>query len=297
MKCTKRKARRLSELGIAGIETIAETERLQRDMLRQLERNLSDAARLAGLAHCAKNYCGRKKCAEVCQFGTRRRRRKEIPEVHGLINECAGPFCEVRVGRGTWAQPAGSLTSVSIAAAKKLNRMALDSLYNPGLIAVGTFKVSTAPKHEGEGWKCEIHQIVACAEKAELENAFSTSRPHPGNFLRVREVTNLGQTISEVLKRDVQAWQHPYQPENKLDRPKRARRTEYYEWRLDLKPGDRMVRYGCDRHYNKLQKAPRLIVEEVPKKRPYPVQLTTYMYGNHPQNCKCYRCLGPYPLN
>src|SRR5665811_857261 len=94
--------------------------------LRRLERVLSDPGRLAGLADCDKNHCGRLKCSEVCQFGTRRRRLKEIPAAHRLLHKSAGPFCEVRVGRGAWAQPAGNLNRVSIAAAKKLNRLQVD---------------------------------------------------------------------------------------------------------------------------------------------------------------------------
>jgi hypothetical protein len=41
------------------------------------------------------------------------------------------PVCEVRVSRDCWARPTGELYNVSIAAAKQLNRRALDSLYYP----------------------------------------------------------------------------------------------------------------------------------------------------------------------
>ena len=104
----------------------------------------------------------------------------------------------------------------------------------PGVVAVGTFKVSVAPKHEGGGWKYEIHQIVSGAKKAELEKVFATSRRSSGNSLRVKEVTNLAQSINDVLKRNVQGWQHPYQTEITPDRPKKAQRAEYYEWLLGL---------------------------------------------------------------
>jgi hypothetical protein len=295
MKRTKKRARQLAKLGITNFETVATTQRTQNDMLRRLERVLSDPGRLAGLADCDKNYCGRVKCAEVCQFGTRRRRLKEIPAVRHLLRESAGPFCEVRVGRGGWAQPAGKLNRVSIAAAKKLNRWALDRLYNPGLIAVGTFKASVAPKHEGSGWKCEIRQIVSGAKKTELEKVFSTSRPAAGNFLRVKKIINLGQTISDVLKRDVQGWQHLYQTEITPDRPKKSHRAEYYEWLLGLSSDERMVRYGCDRYFKRLKKKPRLVPQK--KKRPSPIWLSPYMFGSHPSNCTCVRCTGPYPLN
>jgi hypothetical protein len=297
MKPNSSKLHRLAKRGITDFETVAATERLQDDMLERLERGLSDPGRLAGLADCDKNHCGRKKCSEVCQFGTRRRRLTEIPAVHRLLRKSAGPFYEVRVGRGAWAQPAGRLNRVSTVAAKKLNRWALDRLYNPDLIAVGTFKVSLAPKHEGSGWKCEIHQIISGAKRAELEKVFSSSRPAAGNFLRVKKVTNLEQAISDVLKRDVQGWRHPYRTEITPDRPKKAHRAEYYEWLLDLSVNERMVRYGCDRYFNRLKKQPRVVHQKVRKGHPTPIWLERHMFGSHPMNCTCIRCTGPYPLN
>ena len=210
----EKKVRRLAKLGIVNFETVAATERLKNDMLRRLERVLFDPGQLAGLAACDHGYCGRKKCAEVCPFGTRRRRLTEIPAVHRLLSKSDGPLYEVRISRGAWAQAAGNLNRVSIAAAKKLNRWALDRLYDPDLIAVGTFKVSISREQNGGRWICEIHQIISGAQKVELEKVFSTSRHASGNFLRVKKVTNLGQTISDVLKRDVQGWHTPVSNRN-----------------------------------------------------------------------------------
>ena len=98
-----KQARRIAKLGVSDFETVAATERLKNDMLRRLERVLFDPGRLAGLAACDQRYCGRKKCAEVCPFGTRRRRLTEIPAVHRLLRKSAGPLYEVRIGRGAWA--------------------------------------------------------------------------------------------------------------------------------------------------------------------------------------------------
>ncbi len=295
MAARVKQARRIAKLGVSDFETPSAARHLQKDMLRRLKRVLFDPGRLAGLEHCNERQCARRKCSEVCQFGTRRRRLTEIPLVYRLLHKSAGPLYEVRVGRGGWAQPAGKLNRVSIAAAKKLNRLALDKLYYPTLIAVGTIKVSVAPKHEGGGWKCEIHQIVSGAKKKELEKVFSTSRPAAGNFLRVKRITNLGQAISDVLKRDVQGWQHLYQTEITPDRPKKSHRAEYYEWLLGLSSDERMVRYGCDRYFNRLKKKPRLVPQK--KKRPSPIWLAPYLFGSHSSNCTCVRCSGPYPLN
>ena len=185
MNRKKKRARQLGKLGITDFETAAAAARRQRDMLRRLEQGMADPGRLAGLADCDQSHCGRLKCAEVCQFGARRRGSRKY-RGHRLLHKSAEPLCEVRVGRGVWAQPAGKLHRASIAAAKKLNRRALDKLYMPGLVAVGVFKESVAPKHEGGGWKCEIHQIVSGAKKVELEKVFATSRRNARKF-RPRE--------------------------------------------------------------------------------------------------------------
>ena len=297
MNPKKRQVRRLAKLGITDFETVAAAGRLQNDMLRRLERARFKPSRLADLKRCTGSQCRGQTCAEVCQFGARRRRLKEIPAAHRLLRKSAGPLYEVRVGRGAWTQPPGKLNTVSIAAARKLNRWALDRLNMATLVAVGTFKVSVAPQHEGRGWKCEIHQIIAGANKNELEKAFSTSRYASGNFLRVTEVTNLGQAISDALKRDVDGWRHPYRTEITPERPKKRHRTEYYEWLSTLKPGDRIVRYGCDRYFNRLKKKPREVRQKIRKGHPTPIWLQRYMFGSHPPSCTCDRCRGPYPLN
>jgi len=73
MAARMKQARRIAKLGIVDFETVAAAARRQQDMLRRLERVLSDPGRLGGLADCDKNYCGRVKCSEVCQFGAGRR--------------------------------------------------------------------------------------------------------------------------------------------------------------------------------------------------------------------------------
>ena len=121
----------------------------------------------------------------------------------------------------------GGLKNAIIAAAKQLNRRALDSLFDLGVVAVGTFKVAPAPQYEGPGWICEIHQIVAGAKKEDIERIFSTKRDRgeikqrPSdlmNNLMVREVDALGPKVSEVLRREIRGWRHPWRPEITLGR-------------------------------------------------------------------------------
>jgi hypothetical protein len=298
-KCERRQLRKLARLGISNFESIDKTQQRQTDRIARLEQAHIDSGYTAGFEDCGPYNCGKVKCSEGCAFGTRKRRLEEIIAVHRLMTKVDGPICEVRLIRGVWARPAGKLRGVSIAAAKKLVRRALDNVYNPDIVAVGTFKVSFSSADGGPRWIAEIHQIVAGATKEELDKVLCRNRPDRNvNFLRVEQVNNLGQSICEVLRREPQVWQHPSRNnEPSSARPKKQYRAEYYEWQLRLRLGARMIRYGCDRYFNPLKKKPRVVRPKVRKKRPYPYWLVRRMFGSHPQNCKCVRCNGAYPLN
>jgi hypothetical protein len=291
--CSKRpgkRTRRLAKIGISDFETINEARRRQKDLLRCVKRASVDPGRYAGLADCGSG-CGRINCAEACYVGTRRRRLKEIPAAYHLLKKTAGPICTVRVIRVVWARPMGGLGNVSIAAAKQLNRRALDSLYNPGLVAIGTLKVSVLVHGSRSQWIIEIHQIVAGAKGAELERVFSTTRPKgQHDRLLVRNVTDLGSAVSDVLKGDLRLFKHTMSIAS-ASRPNIAQRTEFYEWLLGLPPNARTIRYGCDRYLNKLKKQPRTLRPKVQKKRRYPFWLVPHMFGAHPATCRCRKCL------
>jgi hypothetical protein len=127
-----------------------------------------------------------------------------------------------------------------------------------------------------------IHQIVIGATKEELDKVFTKTRPgkYDLNFLRVSRVTNVGQTICDVLRREPQVWQHPWDNnEPSSSRPAKTYRAEYYVWTLKLSRGERMFRYGCDRHFNPLIKKPRQVHVKLPKTRPYPKWLEPHMFG------------------
>ena len=272
--------RRIAELGIADFETAEDVERLQADMLARLERSSVDPDRYAGLDDCRSNFCGRVNCLEACWFGARRRRLNEIAAVYDLLQRSRGPMYEVRFVRGFWARPFGQLRQTNVAAAKKLNGRALDKLFNPKLVAVGTFKVSATPER-GQLWICEIHQIIAGAERPDLENVLSSKRQgmRISNRLWLQEVENLAQVISNVFQRDLECWQDPEDEEVASPDPSKARRREFYKWLLSLSPGERIVRYGCDQHFNELRKQPRTFRATVRKPRPYPYHLKRYMFG------------------
>jgi hypothetical protein len=270
-KLEKKQLRRLARLGISNFESIDKTQKRQIDLINRLKGTEIDTA---DLEDCGPLTCGRAKCMEGCPFGARRRRLKEIVATHRLMAKVAGPIYEIRVSRGCWAQPIGNLREVSIGAATKLIRRVLDKLFNPDIVAVGTFKLSRPIKPSGVQWQPEIHLVVAGAKKVELEQTLHAGRRHSENLFQVNIVKNLGQSISNVLRRDVRASQQTWLSQHS---PTKAQRREFYEWSLSC--GERIIRYGCDRYFNPLPKKPRVVRRKAPKKHPCPKWLEPHMFG------------------
>jgi hypothetical protein len=279
---SKQLLRRLARLGASNFETVADTRQRQADMLRRLEEFGIDPGYYVGLHDCGANHCGLLKCAEACWFGTRARRIREIPAIHQLFAKSKGPIHVVQIVRGAWERPFNQLGRVSIAAAKQLNRRAFDDLYSSDIVAVGIFKILIALEGSGPRWVPEIHEIVAGPTKSELYTAFKNTRPGNLDFIRVDRVENLAEAISSVLKRDLEG--------RAGTSPKRSHRAEFYRWLLRVPVGTRIVRYGCDRYFNKLLKQPRPRPVKIPKKRPRPRWLEPSMYGSHSKGCTCRIC-------
>jgi hypothetical protein len=272
---------RIKKLGVSNFETVKKVRRLQADMLARLEGSSVDPDRYAGLADCRADYCGRVNCLEACWFGTRRRRLNEIPAIYDLLQNSNRPLYEIKFVRGIWVGPSRQLSHAPLSAAKKLNSRSLDKLFIPALVAVGVFKVSVEQLYDGHQWIYEVHEIVAGAEKEALEKALFSRRQGSAisNYLWLQEVTNLGQAISEVFRRDLEAWQNPIWKQREVKEPSKAQRRQFYKWLFDLGPGSRLIRYGCDQHFNKLEKEPRTFRATVRKPRPYPYHLKRYMFG------------------
>jgi hypothetical protein len=289
---TQKQLRRIAKLGIGNFETVADVERLQGDLLQRLERSSIDPDRYNGLADCTLSCCGREECMAACCFGNFRRRLRQVPAALRLLENARPPFHEVRIIRGVWSRPFGKLRKSSIAAAKQLNRRVLDALYDNKIVAVGSFKVAPAGLPHGyESWMCEIHQIVAGVQKHDLERIFYTQHDRGElrtkrkqneipNMVRVQKVTEFGPAISEVLRQDLRGWRHPWRDEIAPPRPTKAQRREFYRWLLGLTPDARIIRYGCDRYFNKLEKRARPIRPKVKKKRPYPYWLQRHFFGS-----------------
>jgi|SRR5581483_6708594 len=274
----------LRNLGIKDFESADSVQRRQDDLRQRLKSNAFLRTVRDSLGQCTESSCARGRCVEVCAFADWRRRLELIPALDRLIKKAGTPVCEVRLVRGVWARPMGKLRGVSITAAKKLNRRGLDSLNIPGLVALGTFKVSLAEDDEYH-WVSEIHQIVAGADKAKLEQAFTRKwgKEKYDSIVHVTEVTDVANAIDRMLSGSLQGWEHPLLHNPDAPKPEKEHREEYYGWLFSLRFGGRMVLYGCDRYLNLLQKKPRPITAKVRKRRPYPTWLTRHMFGNRPQ--------------
>ena len=281
----KDQLRRLAQFDISDFEAPREVQRRQDDLLACLKSNAWFKSKCHKLGNCTVGHCGSAKCIEACAFADWQRRQEEMPAAYRLLKEATGPIHEVRIIRGVWARPIGDLRDVSIAAAKHLNRRALDSIFIPKLVGFGTFKVSLTPEYVEPHWICEIHEIVAGAEKRDLEKAFLVrdTREKYDSHVEITEVENIGQSISDVLKADLRGWQHPFWPDGFPAKPRKAHWEEFYRWLFSLYLGERMIRYGCDRYFNRLKKKPRTIRPKVRKPRPYPTWLIPHMFGNREQ--------------
>ena len=247
-------------------------------MLERLKSN-GEFRHLRGpLQRCTVDRCGYNKCVEVCAFADWRRRQQLIPAAYRLFKNAAGPIFEVKVVRGEWQRRLGDLPDVNIPAIKQMNTRALGSVEIPnlpGLIAVGTFKALIGRCYQPH-WVYQIHQIVAGTDRSGLTRVFRIKRSRGKNdsTTLLEEVKDLAQTISSVLRADVQGWYHPVPPDDHPLTPTEAHREEFDRWLLSLSYGERMIRYGCDRYLNPLNKKPQVTRPKVRKQRSYPAWLT-----------------------
>lgn len=290
-----KRVERMIALGLSDFQTVEDVEERQRALLTRLAKTSIKARRYSHLKDCGPDHCGGETCTEVCRFARWNFKRHAVNAAHALFKNVEGPLYEVRVSRGIWARPFGKLQTVSMPAAKKLSQRAFDSLNDPGIVAVGSVKV--APTYDDpEGWICEIHQIVAGAERTAFEGGYNkhqyiTRRLEVSheNVLWAKEIQNLAQTLSGVFDCRFGTWRNPCVP-GEVPPANKEQRTEYYDWALDLRPGERVIRYGCDRYFNRLEKEHRPVRIKARKKHPNPWWLQQYEYGEHDPDCRCNIC-------
>jgi hypothetical protein len=278
MKRPKKPAQRAAKLRVDGVDTTAEAAQLQLDVCRRLASTSVNPFKWVGLKNCSPTICVRARCNAACAFGARSHRLKAIPAAQRLLKACEGPFFEVRVSRAVWARKLGELSKISLMAAKQLNRRALDNVFNPDIIAIGSLKVTVVAGTIGL-WRLEVHQVMAGVTRDELYRIFATRRRSLDNFVLIDEVKDIQEATARVLTHDLHVWQHPSQGDGTI-RPKQSARAEYYLWLLGMSSGSLTIRYGCDRHFNKLKKKLQTMKPPKPRKpRRDPTWLARWQFG------------------
>jgi hypothetical protein len=255
---------------------------VQQDIAELLGENIFRRRLARRIGACDTGRCDGK-CGALCPASTTRRFREQLPALRQLFRETSdGRIHRFQLRRSTWKWDEGCLSDASLGAISKTFRRALDSLREPSICAVGTIDA----RWGGTGWFLGADVIVRAPIEANIVSAFDRNQ-------------NLQQVITlPVLDVDADLQQlfEPLQycksllpEEADWDGAPNNIRRDYYRWLAGLKPGSRIVRYGCDRYFNALHKQSHW-KPTIKKGRPYPRWLVPYQYGNHPDGCECRIC-------
>jgi hypothetical protein len=221
-----------------------------------------------------------RRCRDICRYGANQRLHWQTFAARKLLKKVGGPFFELRVGRQSWRQPCGGLHKVSLAAVKQVERNALDKLRMPSIAAVGMMKAAYMPDERHGSWHVEIHQIIAGVSRKEIRNAFATRLDNNReNYLWIDKIKNLTPAIGRVLDQSVMVRQRPDQGEEPA-RPRKEARGEYYRWTLGFRNGARVIRYGCDQHFNHLTKKRGRTIKAKFRKRRNAWWLERFQFGS-----------------
>jgi hypothetical protein len=133
------------------------------------------------------------------------------------------------------------LQEINISASKNLVRRFLDTLAVPGLVAAGALKVRPFA-YNAWRWKYELTLIVAGAKRYDLKQGFREARPlYINSDAIVTPIRNLEHAVVNGLHWDEPARHHSQR--------RSEQRKEFYTWLLNMKVGDRLIRYGCDQQF------------------------------------------------
>ncbi len=188
-----------------------------------------------------------------------------------LICETDHPIVALRIRHPAWIVAHGNLARFSISAAQKMTRRGFDNLFFPDLVALGLFKVFVSQTD----YKIELNLIVAGASKIKVERAFHDTR--------AEHIGSVHRAIDNMLNGRLQArgasgeWTTIRAYGEEIDQNS-EQWPEYIRW-LKVHLRSLVFRYGCDRHWNRLRKAPRLRETKVKKRHPYPEWLEPYWFG------------------
>jgi len=177
----------------------------------------------------------------------------------------------------------GNLEDLNIDRVKRFLQRRLNALYINGLVAVGTFNAVLMRSFGDEiCWGGELHVVVAGVDWNPLIDALSFRRYGYRNWWqdrpRANRVEDIGLAVDECLQRipretNELSWSRALKHPSLL--------SEYYRWSLQLPVGARLVRFGCNRIFGTIEKAPREKPIRFYRKRPYPYWLREWKFGNH----------------
>ena len=251
----------------------------QRDIALRLGRR-TDGRQIAKLiASCSAGACTA--CGDVCPVKAARWRRRNVPAIKKLFStKSSNVVWEVRLTSERWSRAPDELNHSSICAIEKAIRRSLDRLRQPQTIAVGVIDAWYGWRQ----WELGARWLIVGPSKSELFDVFRV-----GVAPQIDLIRDVGKTAKALFAAG-QCAKHLPPFDAVSSELGRRRRGEYYAWLAACPPGGRVLRYGCDRYFNPLEKAQPLLHLRPKKGHPYPFWLRDQMFGNHAWNCQCIPC-------
>ena len=252
---------------------------LQRGVIKRLKASGTTPFITASLSRCTKTQCTRSPCRQICIFGARRWQAESIAAPARHVKKPDGPLFAVGVGRAQWCKPLGELHRISLSAASKLVRRAFDSLYNPSIVAVGTFKITSGSDQFGP-WRMELDLVVAGVSSKDLYQIFATRRYRAEDFLVISAVDDVTQAVTNALTHHQNQTPGSSRDSKSLRHTNADTEAELDAWLLSMPTGALAFRYGCDRYFAKLKKSHRPRLPKPRKRRRSPDWLQQYQFGS-----------------
>lgn len=242
----------------SDINSFAEADRRQTEMLELLRNSSVDPIAYAGLASCGPTHCGRVGCSEACWFGAARRWAKQVGPIRSLLKGHKGPLHTVRVWQPYWGRQYGDLHEANIAVAKtSLTRIA-NSICDLEMVGVGMYRANPIGQWDRR-WHCEIRAIFAGSSLKELDSAFSVLM-YIGSAT-IKPITKLAAPLNELAFCKAPTHRDTDEP---LDDEEFL---ELHSWLLGLKVGARLFRYGCDSDFEEIKDRSITWTPKVPDKK------------------------------
>lgn len=252
----------------------------QSRILNSLKAHGADPLLYKAMRKCRVDKCLRSVCCLACAYGAAKARKQHLSSAKVVLSDHEGPFWRVLICREAWSRDVCNLRSISLNAVRKMYREGLDRLRNPGVIAIGSIQLAHKPGASSSAgqWSVWVVAIVAGATREDIETALALRRPaRLEAFLMVAPISDMDAALSSTLVNNRPGiWRDTTFPDRRSN-PSKKLLGEYYRWLLNLSPSGLVVRYGCDRHFNRIIKV--LKPEQPRKRRRFPKHLERYFFG------------------